>query len=130
VTGSDGGRGHGRPVRERVTSVDRSANRAEPLARTGSTRVSEADSVFTRGLMRAQGRLAVAFVLAFVAVVAGITFVISRVPALHDVVIWGVPLPWLIQAYGYYPVIAAFAVAYTVAAMRAEQRFRALVEHE
>ena len=96
----------------------------------GDIRINFLPPIFTRGLMRAQGRLAVAFVLAFVAVVAGITFVISRVPALHDVVIWGVPLPWLIQAYGYYPVIAAFAVAYTVAAMRAEQRFRALVEHE
>lgn len=130
MTGSDGGRAHGRPARERVTSVDRSANRAEPVARTGSTRVGEAETVFTRGLMRAQGRLAVAFVLAFVAVIAGITVVISRVSALHDVVVWGVPLPWLVQAYGYYPVIIVFAVAYTIAAMRAEHRFRALVEHE
>ena len=134
MTGSDGGRGHGRPARERVTSVDRApnraANRAEPVARTGSTRVGEAESVFTRGLMRAQGRLAVAFVLAFVAVIAGMTVVISRVHELHDVVVWGVPLPWLVQAYGYYPVIVVFAIAYTVAAMRAEQRFRALVEQE
>lgn len=132
MTGADGGRG--RPARERVTSVDRTAsrspNRAEPVARTGSTRVSEAESVFTRGLMRAQGRLAVAFVLAFIAVIAAMTVVISRVHELHDVVIWDVPLPWLVQAYGYYPVIVAFAVAYTIAAMRAEQRFRALVEQE
>lgn len=129
MTGADG-RGHGRPARERVTSVDLAAERAEPVARTGSTRVSGAGAVFTRGLMRAQWRLAVGFVLAFVAAIAGITVVISRVPALDDVVVWGVPLPWLIQAYGYYPVIVLFAVAYTVAALRAEQRFRALVEHE
>jgi hypothetical protein len=131
VSGSEGGRGHGRPARERVTSVDRALRgRAEPVARTGSTRVSEAESVFTRGLMRAQGRLAVSFVLVFVAVIAGMTVVISRVPALHDLVLWGVPLPWLIQAYGYYPVILVFAIAYVIAAMRAEQRFRALVEQE
>lgn len=134
MTGSDGGRGPGRPPRERVTSVDRAANRpgsrAEPVARTGSTRVSEAESVFSRGLMRAQGRLAVAFVLAFVAVIAVMTVVISRVHELHDIVIWDVPLPWLVQAYGYYPVIVGFAVAYTIAAIRAEQRFRALVEQE
>ena len=130
MTGSDGGRTHARPARERVTSVDRLANRAEPRTRIGATPVSEADSVFTRGLMRAQGRLAVTFVLVFVVVIAGMTLVISRVPALHEIVVWGVPLPWLIQAYGYYPVIVVFAVAYTIAAMRAEQRFRALVEHE
>lgn len=130
MTGSDGGRTHARPARERVTSVDRLANRAEPRTRTGATPVSEADSVFTRGLIRAQGRLAVTFVLVFVVVISGMTLVISRVPALHEIVVWGVPLPWLIQAYGYYPVIVVFAVAYTIAAMRAEQRFRALVEHE
>ena len=134
MTGPDGGRGQGRPARERVTSIDlassRAGGRVEPVARTGSTRVSEAESVFTRGLMRAQGRLAVAFVLAFVAVIAVVTVVISRVHELHDIVVWDVPLPWLVQAYGYYPVIVGFAVAYTIAAIRAEQRFRALVEHE
>jgi putative solute:sodium symporter small subunit len=120
----------GRPARERVTSVDRVPTRAEPSARTGSTRVSEAETLFTRGLMRAQGRLALSFVLAFVAVVAGVTFVISRVPSLHDVVVWGVPLPWLVQAYGYYPIIVVFAAAYAIAAVRVERRFRDLVEHE
>ncbi|MFE5672650.1 heavy metal transporter [Agromyces sp. NPDC056523] len=124
----------GRPARERVTSVDRPTGRTEPIARPGggaaAAQVSEAESLFTRGLMRAQVRLALAFVLAFVAVVAGLTFVISQVEALHHVVVAGVPLPWLVQAYGYYPIIAAFAVLYTIAAIRAEHRFRALVEHE
>ncbi|GGI44112.1 hypothetical protein BCL57_000298 [Agromyces flavus] len=123
---------NGRPARERVTSVDRPTVRTESIATrpAGAAHVSEAESLFTRGLMRAQARLALAFVLAFVAVVAGLTFLISQVEALHHVIIAGVPLPWLVQAYGYYPVIVVFAVLYTIAAIRAEHRFRALVEHE
>ncbi|WP_448808791.1 heavy metal transporter [Agromyces bauzanensis] len=123
-------RGHGRPARERVSSADLSSNRAEPLVRTGAAEVSEAETVFTRSLMRTQARLALASVLSFVVVVVFFTFVISRIPALHDLSIAGVPLPWLMQAYGFYPIIVVFAVIHTVAAMRTERRFRALVEHE
>lgn len=119
-----------RPVRERVTSVDRPSARSEPLARVGRAHVSEAETLFTRSLMRAQGRLALVFIVSFVVAVVLVTFVISGIPALHDHSIAGVPLPWVIQAYGYYPIIIVFAVAYTVAAMRTERRFRALVEHE
>ena len=123
-------RAQGRPVRERVTSADRPSDRTEPLVRVGRSRVSEAETLFTRGLMRAQGRLASAFLLAFIVAVAIVTLVISRIPALHDLSIEGVPLPWLIQAYGFYPIIIVFAVVYTLAAMRTERRFEALVEHE
>ncbi|MEV1131287.1 heavy metal transporter [Agromyces sp. NPDC049794] len=123
-------RAPGRPVRERVTSVDRPSSRTEALARVVRPPVSEADTLFTRSLMRAQGRLALVFVVSFLLAVVLVTFVISGIPALHDHAIAGVPIPWLIQAYGYYPIIIVFAVAYTVAAMRTERRFRALVEHE
>lgn len=123
-------RGPGRPVRERVTSVDGPSSRADPLPRPGRSHVSEAESLFTRSLMRAQGRLALVFVVAFVTAVALVTLVISGIPSLNDHTIGGIPLPWLIQAYGYYPIIIVFAVAYTFAAMRTERRFRALVEHE
>lgn len=120
----------GRPVRERVTSVDRPSGRVEPLARIMRSPASETDTLFTRSLMRAQGRLALVFVVTFLLAVVLVTFVIAGIPALHDHSIGGVPIPWLIQAYGFYPIIILFAVAYTVAAMRTERRFRALVEHE
>ncbi|MCD2443125.1 heavy metal transporter [Agromyces sp. SYSU K20354] len=121
-----------RPARERVTSVDgagRAAARRPPV-RTGPTPVGEADTMFTRSLMRAQARLAFATVLSFVVVVACAIVVITAVPALDDVVFAGVPLPWLIQAYGFYPIILVHAVAYALLARRAERRFNALVEHE
>jgi putative solute:sodium symporter small subunit len=122
--------GQGKAVRERVTSADLPSNRAQPLVRAGTSQLSEAETVFTRSLMRAQGRLALACLLSFVVVVVCLTFVISRIPELHDVSIGGVPLPWLMQAYGFYPIILVHAVVYAVAAMRTEHRFNALVEHE
>jgi putative solute:sodium symporter small subunit len=123
-------RGQGRPLRERVTSADQPSNRAEPLVRVSTSQVSEAETVFTRSLMRTQGRLALACILSFVVVVVFVTFVISRIPELQDLSIGGVPLPWLIQAYGFYPIIIIYAVVFAVAAMRTERRFNALVEHE
>lgn len=123
-------RPHGKPLRERVTSADLPSNRAEPLVRAGATQASEPETVFTRSLMRTQLRLALASVLSFIVVVVFFSFVITRVPALHDLSIAGVPLPWLMQAYGFYPIIIVFAVIYAIAAVRTERRFAALVEHE
>jgi len=122
--------GQGKAVRERVTSADLPSNRAEPLVRAGTSQISEAETVFTRSLMRTQGRLALACLLSFVVVGVCFTFVISRIPELHDLSVGGVPLPWLMQAYGFYPIILVHAVVFAVAAMRTERRFKALVEHE
>ncbi|MFE6233978.1 heavy metal transporter [Cellulosimicrobium sp. NPDC057862] len=83
---------------------------------------------YTRGLVRAQLRLGLACVVSFLAVVALLTVTMSAVPALDAVVILGVPLPWLVHAYGFYPVIVAFAVVFAVAAARNERRYRALAE--
>ena len=123
-------RTYGRPVRERVTSADLTSTRAQPLVRIGGTQVSEPERVFTRSLMRTQLRLALACLLAFMAAVAFFSFLITEVPALHDVVIAGVPLPWLMRAYGFYPIIIVSAVIYAIAAVRTERRFAALVEDE
>ncbi|MFB8228173.1 heavy metal transporter [Cellulosimicrobium sp. NPDC055967] len=83
---------------------------------------------YTRGLVRAQLRLGLACVVSFLAVVALLTVTMSAVPALDSVVLLGVPLPWLVHAYGFYPVIVAFAVVFAVAAARNERRYRALAE--
>lgn len=91
---------------------------------------SEPAAVYARSLARAQLRLALACVVSFLAVVALLTVTMSAVPTLGDVHLLGVPLPWLLHAYGFYPVIAAFALVFALAAARNERRFRALVEDE
>jgi hypothetical protein len=88
----------------------------------------EADDVFSRGLVRAQLRLALGCLVAFVAVAAALTGVVAALPALGDPIVFGVPSSWLLQAYGFYPVILVFAMIYARAAARNERRYRALAD--
>ncbi len=88
----------------------------------------EADAVFSRGLVRAQLRLALACVTAFVVVAVALTGVIAALPTLGDPVLWAVPLSWLLHAYGFYPLILVFALIYARAAARNERRYRQLAD--
>lgn len=120
------------PKRVRVTA-DAPAGRAAPLTRgialPGSP-VDDADAVFTRALMRSQLRLALGTVAGFVLVVIALTLTIALIPAIDQLVVWGLPLSWLLQAYAFYPIILVFAVLYVRTAARNERRFRALRDRE
>lgn len=129
-SGADRRRTGARPQRERVTSIDAAGARTEPAPRVGRWAVGEAETLFTRTLMRAQGRLAIVCLLSFGVALVLVTVVMSRIPLLDDVLIGGVPLSWLIHAYGFYPLMIIWAVGYTLACQRLEGRFTQLVEHE
>lgn len=118
------------PQRVRVTAsttgrVSRPATRG--FALPGRV-ADEAEAVFSRGLVRAQLRLALGCVSAFVVVAVVLTGVIAALPTLGDPVLWAVPLSWLLHAYGFYPVILVFALIYVRAAVRNERRYRQLAE--
>lgn len=125
-----------RPERVRVRSTDPPAGVPAGGPSSGTPTASprrpeepdDAAAHYTRGLVRAQLRLGLACVVSFLAVVALLTVTMSAVPALDAVVVAGVPLPWLVHAYGFYPVIVAFAVVFAVAAAHNERRYRALAE--
>lgn len=127
---ADRRRGAARPQRERVTSVDTASARTEPAPRAGRWAVGEAETLFTRTLMRAQGRLAIVCLLSFGVALVLVTVVMSGIPMLDAVMIGGVPLSWLIHAYGFYPLMIIWAVGYTLACQRLEGRFTQLVENE
>ncbi|MBQ9917927.1 MAG: heavy metal transporter [Microbacterium sp.] len=88
----------------------------------------EADDVFSRGLVRAQLRLAIGCVAAFLVVAGAFGVVIAALPALGDPALFGVPLSWLAQAYGFYPLILVFALIFVRAAARNERRYRHLAD--
>jgi putative solute:sodium symporter small subunit len=118
------------PARVRVAASDarrplRTATRG--IALPGSP-TDEADAVFSRGLVRAQLRLALACLLGFLVVAGALTAVLFVLPVVADPVLFGVPLSWLLHAYGFYPIILAFAVVYARGASRNERRYRVLVE--
>ncbi|MBD5784817.1 heavy metal transporter [Cellulosimicrobium terreum] len=100
---------------------------------TGDTLSRVADdgddvTVYARSLARTQLRLALACAGTFLVAVLALALLVTTTSALDDVVVAGVPLPWLVHAYGFYPVIVTFAVVFAVAAARNERRFRTLAE--
>lgn len=120
------------PKRVRVTAD------AAPRGPVTSTRgialpgapVDEADAVYARALMRSQLRLALGTVAGFVLVVVAMALVIALIPEIDGIVLWGVPLSWLLQAFAFYPAIAIFAVLHVRTAARNERRYRALRDRE
>lgn len=92
--------------------------------------VDEADAVYARALMRSQLRLALGTVAGFVLVVIALTLTIALIPEIGQLLVWGLPLSWLLQAYAFYPIIVVFAVLYVRTAARNERRYRALRDRE
>ncbi|PRB17319.1 heavy metal transporter [Microbacterium sp. MYb62] len=121
-----------KPKRVRVTADlpdRRPATFTRGIALPGSP-VDEADAVYARALMRSQLRLALGTVAGFVVVVIALTLAIALIPEIGRVVVWGLPLSWLLQAYAFYPIILVFAVLYVRTAARNERRYRALRDRE
>lgn len=120
------------PKRVRVTAdlpSRRPVTATRGIALPGAP-VDEADAVYARALMRSQLRLALGTVAGFVLVVVALTLTIALIPEIGEVLVWGMPLSWLLQAYAFYPVILVFAVLYLRTAARNERRYRALRDRE
>ena len=121
-----------KPKRVRVTADlpdRRPTTFTRGIALPGSP-VDEADAVYARALMRSQLRLALGTVAGFVVVVIALTLSIALIPEIGEVVVWGLPLSWLLRAYAFYPIILVFAVLYVRTAARNERRYRALRDRE
>ena len=120
------------PKRVRVTAdipPRRPVTSTRGIALPGAP-VDEADAVYARALMRSQLRLALGTVAGFVLVVVALTLAIALIPEIGRVLVWGLPLSWLLQAYAFYPIILVFAVLYVRTAARNERRYRALRDRE
>ena len=103
------------------------SSRGIPVVRA---ELPDPNEVYATTLMRTQLRLAVTSVAGFVVVLAAFGIVLATTSFLEGVSLFGVPLSWVIQAYGVYPVIVIFAIVYTRAAARNERRYAALVVRE
>ncbi|MFB8189339.1 heavy metal transporter [Microbacterium sp. NPDC055988] len=121
-----------KPKRVRVTADlpdRRPATLTRGIALPGAP-VDEADAVYARALMRSQLRLALGTVAGFVVVVVALALAIALIPEIGRILVWGLPLSWLLQAYAFYPIIVVFAVLYVRTARRNERRYRALRDRE
>ncbi|UPL14597.1 heavy metal transporter [Microbacterium galbinum] len=120
------------PKRVRVTAdaaPRRPTTATRGIALPGSP-VDEADAVYARALMRSQFRLALGTIAGFVLVVLAMALTIALIPEIDRIVLWGLPLSWLLQAFAFYPVILVFALLYVRTAARNERRYRALRDRE
>ena len=129
-----------RPLpRVRVTRARRKLpmagdNEAAPQAAPeASVAAGEVGGIYLRALFRAQLRLAVTMaVLGALGVltITGAAVVIAAVPALNDITAFSVPVSWVVQAYGMYPMFILLAGIYVRAASRNEKRYRLLEQSE
>ena len=121
-----------RPLpRVRVTRARRELpmagdNEAPPES---SVAAGEVGGIYLRTLFRAQLRLAVTMAVLGglgVLTITGVAVVIAAVPALTAITAFGVPVSWVVQAYGMYPMFILLAGIYVRAASRNEKRYRLL----
>ncbi|WP_202609777.1 hypothetical protein [Herbidospora solisilvae] len=118
-----------RPRRETVTSPRTSAARRPRYPATREideqTRLGE---VYMRSLIRTQLRLALFVCTLLACVIGGLPLLFMLVPSMREVVVLGLPLPWLVLAGLIYPAFVVGAWLYVRAAERNERRFAELVE--
>ena len=119
------------PRRVRVTSPRTDAVRQRRVKGTSEIDAqTHLGEVYMTSLLRAQGRLAVQVLLALGILVGGLPLMMRLVPALHDTVVLGMPLSWVLLGFGVYPLLLGLAVVYVRAAERNERDFADVVEHE
>ena len=129
--GSVEGRGRARqPQRVRVTGPRMAARPASPslAPRREIDEQTGIGEVYMRSLMRQQLRLGLS-VLAVVAIGLGsMPLLFALVPALSEIRLYSVPLPWLLIGVGVYPALVLAAWWHVRAAERAERDFAEIVE--
>ena len=115
--------------RVRVTSPRATATRRRRV--TGASEIdaqTDLGEVYMSSLVRSQLRLALLVLAALAVLVAGLPLLFTVAPALVDVHVVGVPLPWLLLAAGVYPFLLLLGWLYVRAAERNERDFAEVVE--
>lgn len=118
------------PRRVRVESPRRTAARAA-TRRAVSHDIDEqthVGEVYMGTLVRTQLRLAAGVCLVFAVLLGGLPLLFAIAPALSDVHVLGVPLPWLLLGVLVHPVLIIGAYLYVRQAERNEREWVELVE--
>lgn len=119
-----------RPTRVRVTGPYTDRPRARPR-RTATSEIdahSELGEIYLRALLRSQLRLALRTVLALVLTVGALPVLFHLFPGLGDHHVLGMPVPWVVLAFGCYPVLVLLAWRHIRLAERHEDDFAQVVE--
>jgi hypothetical protein len=118
-----------RPARVRVTGP-----RSAPGRRTPRTAAPEIDAqtevgeIFVRSLLHAQLRTAAATLGLVALLVGSLPLVFALWPGLVSHELLGMPVPWVVLAFGVYPVLLLLGVAHVRRTERIEDDFTDVVE--
>lgn len=116
------------PERVRVTSPRRVGGRQ---TRTGASEIdaqTRLGELYMSSLLRSQGRLALTVLVALGVLVGGLPLLFTWAPALADVELLGMPLPWVLLGFAVYPVMFGLGWIYVRASERTERDFTDVVE--
>jgi hypothetical protein len=119
-----------RPVRVRVTGphTERRSSRDRRTAASEIDAQSELGEIYLAALLRSQLRLAIGTVVVLAATIGALPVVFWLVPGLTRQHVLGMPVSWIVLAFGCYPVLALLAWRYVRVAERNEREFTHVVE--
>jgi hypothetical protein len=116
------------PARVRVTAPRQLAPRSRaPWQRRADP--SDESALYVLTLIRAQLRLGLVVALCFAVTLALAAICLAVVPLFGELTVLDVPVSWVLQAYGMYPLVVVFALIYVRGARRNEQRYRSLEQN-
>jgi putative solute:sodium symporter small subunit len=116
--------------RVRVTSPHTERRRRRPH-RTVASEIdaqSELGEIYLAALLRSQLRLAVSTVVTLAITVGSLPVLFWLVPDLTSHHVLGMPVSWVVLAFGCYPILVLLAWRYVRAADRNEREFTQVVE--
>ncbi|GAA1922779.1 hypothetical protein GCM10009688_29820 [Arthrobacter gandavensis] len=118
-----------RPQRVRVTAPPRpgAVPKAFPVSRELDEQ-SEVGEVFLSSLIRSQLRLALVVAGGFGLILLGVPLLLAAYPQLGTLVLFGIPVPWLLLGFGVYPLVIISGALYVRSANRNEKRFQDLLD--
>lgn len=96
------------------------------LAVPANSREHSADAFYVRQLIRSQLRLAISVAAGIIVLLVGITLLLSFWPAISEITLAAIPLPWWILGVGIYPLIIMAGILYNLSAIRNERRYRSI----
>jgi putative solute:sodium symporter small subunit len=123
-----------RPVgpaqRVRVTSpyADRARTRPRPSAASEIDAQTEVGEIYVRALLRTQLRQAIGTLVLLAVSIGVLPIAFHLFPVLTERQVLGMPLSWVLLAFGCYPVLIGLAWRYVRASERNEAEFVHVVE--
>ena len=121
----------GEPPRRVVVTSPRTAAVRRPPGRSALRALDEQDRVgelLVRSLVRAQLLLALRLLTVLAVRLGGLRLLFAVVPSTRDVVVLGLPLPWLVLGVLVYPALVVGGAVHLRLAERHERDFVELVE--